>query len=91
MRRRITPIPVNSKAKIHMALRKVLANQQRLLKKAATLKRITNLSKNITRQMYINALIAQRPNATAYQRRLAGRVKNVPNIDRLLFGKKKNN
>ena len=91
-RRRIAPIPVNSRAMTSMALHKLMKEQGNLLKKARSVKmnrnRMSGLVKNMLAHAYMNALVRQRPVVSAYNVRSA-----VPNrganIRKRLFGNNK--
>ncbi len=92
--RRIIPRPVNTTAMTSMALRKLLAEQEMLLRKASRAKANKNKMRAILKNMilmgYVNALARQRPtSASAYNVRSAiPRGKNLrgPNLRRRLFG-----
>lgn len=92
--RRITPVPVNTRAKTSMALHKLMKEQQNLLKKARSIKmnrnRMSGIVKNMLTNAYMNALMRQRPTSlSAYNIRSA--VKNRgPNIRKRLFGNRNN-
>jgi hypothetical protein len=73
-----------------------MKEQQNLLKKARSIKmnrnRMSTLVKNMLTNMYANALMRQRPAASAYNIRSAiPRGKNLrgPNIKKRLFGNNK--
>ncbi len=96
--RRIVPRPVNTTAMTSMALRKLLTEQETLLRKASRAKANRNKMRSILKNMilmgYVNALARQRPVANAYNVRSAiPRGKNLrgPNLRRRLFGNSNKN
>lgn len=96
-RRRIAPIPVNRTAHISVALRKLIKEQENLLRQAKRRKmnknRMTGIVKNMIVAAYANSLARQRPNATAYEIRSAvprGRNLRGPNLRKRLFDSPKN-
>lgn len=94
MPRRIVPTPVNRTAHISMALRKLIKEQENLLKKARNRKRMSSIVKNMIVNMYANTLRRQRPAVNMYQVRSAvPRGKNLhirrENLRRRLFGNNK--
>lgn len=88
MKRRIVPVPVNSRAKTSMALYKLIKEQENLLKRAKNRKRMTEIVKNMMVSAYANALERQRPSASAYNIRSAGPKIKRQNLKKRLFGNK---
>lgn len=95
--RRIVPRPVNTTAMTSMALRKLLAEQEMLLRKASRAKANKNKMRSVVKRMitnlYRDALMRQRPAASAYNVRSAiPRGKNLsgPNLRKRLFGNSPN-
>ncbi len=98
IRRRLVPRPVNTTAMTSMALRKLLTEQEMLLRKARRAKanrtKMRRVIETMIANLYRNALMRQRPVASAYIVRSAiPRGKNLrgPNLRRRLFGNSNKN
>lgn len=95
--RRITPRPVNRTAHISVALRKLIQEQENLLREAKRRKldknKMSRVVKNMIVAAYVNSLMRQRPNVSAYNIRSAvprGRNLRGPNLRKRLFGNNNN-
>lgn len=97
-RRRIMPIPVNRTAHISVALRKLIKEQENLLRQAKRRKldknKMSRVVKNMILAAYANSLARQRPTSvSAYNIRSAvprGRNLRGPNLRKRLFGNNNN-
>jgi hypothetical protein len=83
--RRIAPVPVNNRAKTSMAFYKIMKEQQNLLKKAATRKRMSGIVKTMIVNMYANEIARRRPGSSV---RSAVRNRG-PSLRKRLFGNNK--